>query len=103
MKPKRYELLRLVLKSRCISYECLGRDALGGMNKTSVAERFSGKLQWKLRECYAVLHMLRLPSSALPRLFPPDGLGEITEEDCAAYLWGGWRPAWMRAGCSRDG
>lgn len=85
---KRYKLLRLVLKSRCINYEYLGQYALDGMNKASIAERFSGRLQWKLKECYAVLHVLRLPPSALPRLFPPDGLGEITEEDREEYLWG---------------
>lgn len=77
---KKYELLRLALKTRGFSLEALGDIVFDGTVKSVVSMRLSGRTPWRIEEAYKILDALRLPHSWLPLLFPPNGIADVTDE-----------------------
>lgn len=79
-KMKRYELLRLAIRTRAYTMETFGEFVLGGMAKSSLSNRLTGHTSWTISEAYAVLDGLRFPHEWMSMLFPPNGIAKVTDE-----------------------
>lgn len=44
-----------------------------GLSKSAVSQRLNGHKQWRLSEMYAAMDFFKLPHTALPEYFPPNG------------------------------
>ena len=85
---RRYELLRLAMRSRGMT----GKDAgtVTGLSAASISARMTGQQPWSMEEAYKMLRALLLPPEDIYKYFPPDGIGEVAEEDRRAFNWQRW-------------
>lgn len=85
---RRYELLRLAMRSRGMT----GKDAgtVTGLSAASISARLTGQQPWSMEEAYKMLRALLLPMEDIYKYFPPGGVGEVAEEDRRAFNWQRW-------------
>lgn len=85
---RRYELLRLAMRSRGMT----GKDAgtVTGLSAASISARMTGQQPWSMEEAYKMLRALLLPLEDIYKYFPPGGVGEVAEADRRAFNWQRW-------------
>lgn len=52
-----------------------------GMEPMSVSNRMSGRISWRIDECYKVMRWLGLPESQVYKYFPPNGMSGLEGEN----------------------